>query len=498
MNAMPFPPQQITGAVFRKLLAGLLVLALLAAIFVNPAQVQSASGSLVSSPPAVQEAGIAQDSATGTTIFLPAIYHQYPYPSIFGIETSSMGSSSSPAIAQAGAYFVRVAPFSWADIEPLRTDPPTYHWETVNEAVLKQASVSGLRAIATVKYTPSWAQKIPGVACGPMAQPYLDEFAQFLGNLVARYSAPPYNIQYWEIGNEVDVDPSLVPPDSIYGCWGDQHNKYYGGQYYGQMLQYVYPAIKAADPQAQVMLGGLLVNCDPTNASLGIDCKPSMFLEGILKFAGGSYFDIVSFHAFAFYMNGQITEDLGNWQPRGGVVLGKVSFLREVMARYGVDKPLILSEASLLCPEGQVGCSPASDAFKDAQATYVGMLYTRTWAANLLGTVWFTLEAPGWRNSGLTNASAPRPAYKAYQFLATELRGASLVGSLDQQYAGLNGYEFSTALKKIWVLWAPDQADHLITLPANVIQVYDKLGSPVTPAGNQVTVNGTVIIEMTP
>jgi hypothetical protein len=488
-----------TGAVFRRLLTGLMVLALLTAIFIDTAQVQGASNLFIASPSTVQEAGDAQAAATETTIFLPTVYYQYPYPSVFGIESNSLAMTRIPYIAKAGAYFMRVQPFSWADIEPVRTDPPTYHWEIVNEAGLKLASVNNLRAIATVKYTPSWAQKIPGVTCGPVAQPYFDEFAQFLGSLVARYSAPPYNIKYWEIGNEVDVDPSMVLPDSYFGCWGDQSNQYYGGQYYGQMLQYVYPAIKAADPQAQVLLGGLLVNCDPTNPQPGMDCKPAMFLEGILSAGGGPYFDIVSFHAFAFYMNGLITENIGNWQPRGGIVLGKINFLREVMANYGVNKPLILTEAALLCPEGEVGCEPESDAFRDAQATYVAMLYTRTWNVNLLGTVWFTLEGPGWRNSALTYLNgSPKPSYYAYQFLATELRGASLVRSLDGQYAGLNGYEFSNVLKKIWVLWASDQTDHLITLPANVIQVYDKFGSPITPAGNQIIVNGTVIIEITP
>jgi hypothetical protein len=473
MSAMSFKRHWNTGAPLRKLLSGLMVIALAAAIFINTAQVQSASGPFVSSPSTAQEARRAQDAATETTIFLPAIYYQYPYPSIFGIESNSMSTTRIPFIARAGAYFMRVQPFSWADIEPLRTNPPTYHWETVNEEALIQASVLDLRAIATIKYTPSWAQKVPGVSCGPVAQANLDEFAQFLGSLVSRYSAPPYNIKYWEIGNEVDVDPSLVPPDSYYGCWGNKKDKYYGGGYYAQMLQYAYPAIKAADPQAQVMIGGLLVNCDPTNPQPGMDCKPAMFLEGILSAGGGPYFDIVSFHAFAFYMNGLITENIGNWQPRGGIILGKASFLREVMANYGVNKPLIISEAALLCPEGQVGCEPESDAFRDAQATYVAS-----------GLTYFT--------------GGPKPAYYAYQFLATELKGASLVGSLDYQYAGLSGFEFSNPLKKIWVLWAPDQTDHLITLPANVTQVYDKFGSTVIPSGNQIIVNGTVIIEMTP
>lgn len=482
---------------YRRLFTIVMVVILLATIFIGAAQVQGTSIVLAASPASVQESGVAQDATTETKIYLPAVYHSYPYQTIFGIESSSMASSKLAATAKAGAYFVRLAAFSWAQIEPVRTTPATYHWETVNETALRQVGLSGLRAVASVKYTPPWAQQIAGVTCGPVAQVYLDEFAEFMGNLVARYSLPPYSIKYWEIGNEVDVDPSLVPPDSIYGCWGNKNDKYYGGGYYAQMLQYVYPAIKAVDPQAQVLIGGLLVNCDPTNAGSN-DCKSSKFLEGILVGGGAPYFDVVSFHAFAFYQGGQINENLPTWGPRGGVVLGKINFLREVMANYGVNKPLMLTEASLLCPEGQPGCDPVSDAFLNAQADYVGMLYTRTWNANLLGTIWFTLEGPGWRQSGLYSAVSPRPSYYAYQFLSNELRGVSLVGSLDSQYAGITGYEFQGLNKKIWVLWPPDRTDHTITLPASTTQVYDKFGIPIVPAGNQITFNGVVVIELAP
>ena len=33
-----------------------------------------------------------------------------------------------------------------------------------------------------------------------------------------------------------------------------------------------------------------------------------------------------------------------NWGARGGVVLGKINFLKEVLQKYGVEKPLFLTE----------------------------------------------------------------------------------------------------------------------------------------------------------
>ena len=89
-----------------------------------------------------------------------------------------------------------------------------------------------------ILFTPAWAQKYPGVACGPISEDALDDFAEFMAALVSRYSQPPYNVRYWEIGNEPDIDRTLVDSQSIYGCWGEKDDPYYGGKYYGEMLKH--------------------------------------------------------------------------------------------------------------------------------------------------------------------------------------------------------------------------------------------------------------------
>ncbi len=82
-------------------------------------------------------------------------------------------------------------------------------------------------------------------------------FAAFLSEVVKRYSQPPYNVRYWEIGNEPDTP---IGPDSGFGCWGVNGDPYFGGGAYGNMLKAVYPAIKAANPQVQVLNGSLLLD----------------------------------------------------------------------------------------------------------------------------------------------------------------------------------------------------------------------------------------------
>ncbi len=400
---------------------------------------------------------------------------------------------------EAGVHWMRFDVFHWDRIEPASTDPPVYNWQVVDETSLRNAAEAGMQVIAAVKFTPEWAQKVSGSFCGPIKQDALDEYAQFLNALVMRYRQPPYNIRYWELGNEPDVDPRLVEPRSVLGCWGDENAPYYGGRYYAEMLKVAYPAIKAADPKAQVLVGGLLLDCDPTHPPQGKDCIPAKFLEGILHNGGGSYFDIVSFHGYALYDSAlPWDEHFPSWEARGGVVLGKINFLREVMSAYGVDKPLMHTEGSLLCHPNHPLCKPPLAAFYEMQADYVVWLFVRNWAQGLLGTIWYQFEGPGWRHGGMLDGGQdPKPAFHALNFLSEELAGASFSRTVSR-YPELRAYEFSTPEKRIWVLWAPDMQPHRIGLPAGVHGVYDKLGRDITPAGNTISIQDPIYVELAP
>jgi hypothetical protein len=317
---------------------------------------------------------------------------------------------------------------------------------------------------------------------------------------VARYSAPPFQVKYWELGNEPDVDPSLVPSESPFGCWGNQEDEYYGGGFYADMLKETYPAIKAADPQAQVLIGGLLLNCDPTHPPEGEDCKPARFLEGILRKGGGDFFDIVSFHGYPTY-NGslELDEFAPEWVSRGGAVLGRVSLLREVLAAYGVEKPLMHTESSLSCPEWRPSrCVPPGNDFMEAQADYMVILYVRNWGAAIAGTVWYQFEGPAWRHIGLFDEQGqPKPAYRALQFLGQELRGAVYTGPVEAG-AGARGAEFRTLEKRIWVLWSPDAQPDTVPLPEGVRQVLDKYGTPQLWEGGALNVLSPIYVELAP
>ena len=207
---------------------------------------------------------IATPSPPPTLAFVPT-----PVPlSIVGVEMMRISPKRGLALVQsAGVAWVRRNGLLWADVEPVAG---ARRWEAVSglEAELRAAHDAGLNTILVIRRTPDWAQKVPGYFCGPVSDEALDDLAQFMADAVARYKDPPYAVKYWELWNEPDVDPRIAQPDWPFGCWGNQDDEYYGGQDYARMLKAVYPAIKAADPQAQVLIGGLLLDKDPAEDTL--------------------------------------------------------------------------------------------------------------------------------------------------------------------------------------------------------------------------------------
>jgi len=299
-------------------------------------------------------------------IFLPVVDKRSPYRNVFGIDFGTIYESRGvTAFSEANAHWVRRGEFSWADIEPVEGGVRRWDLLAGLETELLNAQQAGMRVILPVADAPQWARKYPDLPCGPIDSDYFDDFADFLHALVKRYSQPPYNLKYYEIWNEPDAPIRDRDKDLKYGCWIEDLDKNgiynvtfneakKAGENYGEMLKAVYPAIKAADPTARVVLGGLLLDCDPGNPPDGQTCAATTFFEGLLASGAADYFDLVSFHSYDFH---NVTYDLiGNPNWNGNVFNGpeatvraKVNYLRDQMKRYNVPaKPIISTELALL------------------------------------------------------------------------------------------------------------------------------------------------------
>jgi hypothetical protein len=213
-------------------------------------------------------------------LYLPLLRGEFPLlPSVFGVEFANPVNDSIQNLAKdAGNYWVRWTLFDWNKIE---ATPDVYDWSSVPDQQIQSAVSKGMKIIAIIKNVPEWARYTDkgALVCGPIDPDALDDFAQFTRDVVTRYRG---FIHYWELGNEPDVDPDIHGAGSTpgYGCWGDAEDPFYGGRHYGNMLSQAYPQIKAADPSAKVLIGGLLMDCDPTYPIQGRDCSATKVLRG--------------------------------------------------------------------------------------------------------------------------------------------------------------------------------------------------------------------------
>ncbi len=295
---------------------------------------------------------------------------------VFGVENYYFGPSTEMNFTvEMGAFWLRRNGVNWKDIQP--SSKNDWKWAEMSsmEKEFTNSANLGKNITLIIRGAPTWAQKYPGSECGAIKDTEITSFANFMFEFVKRYSAPPYSVMYYEIWNEPEAPATTDPTKFHYGCWGpntaspfnDPNDPYLSARRMAQVLKKVYPKIKEANPNAQVLIGGMLLDCDPNNPPAGKDCSTSRFLEILFQEGAGPYFDIVSFHAYD-YWNGGYTYNNTNWasasNTTGPVVIAKTKYLRSVMNQYGYgDKGLMATEISLLCYSN---CdTPSQDQTKD-------------------------------------------------------------------------------------------------------------------------------------
>ena len=444
-------------------------------------------------------------SAGRLKTYLPLV-SRMSMPSNFGFEaTPAVIASDTRVIEQArqlGARWSRMNIVSWRAVQP--TLDRNYNWAALaafEQALAVNVSLK-LDPVVIVDDSPTWATVKP-TSCGAIKDEYHAEFAAFMAALVNRYKD---RVHYWELGNEPDVDPSLVDPDNMFGCWGDIADPYYGGERYGRMLRVVAPAIRQADPLAVIINGGLLL-ATPNTTEVGRG-KPEKFLEGMLRAGAASSFDILAYHTYPSYPNQQVDYDLGggsSWEQYGGWTVGKARFLQSVMQSYQVNKPLWLNEAGLICTPPYAECTPPPPmgAFFQAQADFVVRIMSRAAANGIQQVSWYTLDGPGWRSASLLDGNQqPRPVYTAYQQFI--LRVGQYYGIAATTYsAETEAYRFNKGATVVDVVWSRSSTTRTVEVPTGrFLAAYSRDGAALTPrfgAAVQLDVGFTPIyIERTP
>jgi hypothetical protein len=449
--------------------------------------------------------------------------------SAFGVEFDWSWSENYNGYAQAakdaGFKWTRFGELKWSQIE---STPGVYNWNSQFESNLA-ALPSGLTPIVIIHGTPGWAQLYAGSECGPIKADKFQNFANFVKAAVQRYSVPPYNVKYWEIWNEPDA--AQHSGNDGFGCWGNPSDPNFGGGYFADMLKVVQPKIKQADPNAKIILGGLLLSCGTSDPAGGaFDCleEPNSpeFLKGILANGGAPYFDIVAFHGYPYWIPPNVpgAETVKDWDvyysqgrytSSGGLLLAKLDFIRGMLGDYNaLDKPIIMNESSLLCrwdysyaPYGSnltwdQNCAGGSlnyqgtpgvsnPAFYSAQANFAFRLFPRLWGHGISNASWYTLYN-AWYDGGLMSSGpTPRQAYNALKFEISELNGATFGGILSKD--NYEGYRFCKGNIEYRLYWTNVDGDTApLPAPTSGISKYDIYGN-VWTGGNTIQFNPVMV-----
>ena len=173
-----------------------------------------------------------------------------------------------------GMDYVRVD-FGWEDYQSFANYAPDF---TKFDNVVAGANAHGLKVLATIDFPPPWARRD---ACkDTSACPPADNatFAKFVKQAVARYSAR--GVHHWEVWNEPNITAWAPTPDPAD---------------YTKLLLPVSAAIRAADPHAFILLGGLAADHPSPGAPF---ISPYDFITAVAKGGGLKAVDGIGYHPY--------------------------------------------------------------------------------------------------------------------------------------------------------------------------------------------------------
>jgi len=159
---------------------------------------------------------------------------------------------------------------SWESVEPTQG---SYSWDTLDK-VVDTAQRKNVKLMLILLRSPAWV----GTNGGMPKDKQL--FARFAGTVAARYKDKVAAYEVWNEENLAGETGGTVNPAE-----------------YAELLKATFPAIKAADPKALVVFGGLTPTGE-NNPSLAVD--DAIYLKQIYAYNGGEikqYFDILGIHA---------------------------------------------------------------------------------------------------------------------------------------------------------------------------------------------------------
>lgn len=345
-------------------------------------------------------------------------------------------------VAQTGTKWVR-EDFHWHRIEKL---PGVFDWSYFDQTV-NLYNARGINIVGVLTPAVGWATPFAEDAANQVSffPPDPNLYAEFVQTVVSRYKG---RVNYWEVWNE--------PENEFY--WKPKPES----KAYATLLKLTYPVIKKANPEAKVLLAGIV--------PFGLQFLRELAADGVWD-----SFDILSLHPFV--------DPFGPEEAQiGSHGIGEVKTL---FAQYG-SKPIWATEFGW--STGASDRSPHRSGEPEDQANYLVRGAILMHAAGAERVFWYSLkdtqvkDGQPFNSYGLfglgknvSDYSQPKPAYQAFKTLNEQLSKTKLVGLQNtadwQPVFGFEVFdetpEFSRSSKQVYQGSFAAQMNYKFTAPTN-------------------------------
>jgi Tol biopolymer transport system component len=218
------------------------------------------------------------------------------------------------------AYLVSDMGFDWVksyvNWETVEPEQDQYRWVDPDN-IVNAFEDYGIQILMRVHGTPAWAKPEGTFLSYPPDD--VADFARFMEALTSRYKGQVAAYEIWNEPN-LDYEWGYLEPDPAR---------------YTALLQAAYQAVKAVDPDALVISGGLATTGDGSATATGdLD-----FLQGMYDAGARGYFDALGSHPYAFGHD-------PDYEDPWGLSLSRAAQQRDVMIANGdAETPIWITEA---------------------------------------------------------------------------------------------------------------------------------------------------------
>lgn len=308
---------------------------------------------------------------------------RYPDPSSMDVPAN--------LLSDLGVSWVR-EDFHWHRVEPR---PDAWDW-TFTDAAMRAILSRNIQVLGVLGPSVGWGTPYPNDTPNDVSYypPNPDAFDDYVRGVVTRYR---HYIHHWEIWNEPDYAIFWQPQPDVAA--------------YTRMLIRTAATIRAIDPEAQVVLGGI----NPFDTT---------FLRGVAENGGWGSFDVIAIHPY-----------VDPYGPEDGNLIAAADGVRALAEHFG-SKPIWATELGWASGPGDRDAAGHTN--EEAQASYLTRSMLALWQAGIERIFWYSFKDDPNNPYGLIRSgtdrsdySSRKPAYSALRTLNQQLAGATFVERRD-------------------------------------------------------------------